>query len=189
MKRCMLLFVSMLLPVFLLLSCHLHDDKSADLLEAYQIASAEAVKWDKSAQPYFISSVDDRLESKSVKGENGKRNAWNFDFVVENTNKHYIITLHDKTVVNKIEAESVTDSACIIHMEDLCISAVEAVTIAKENYGLLPGTDWAQGYHFVLENNGSALILSVVGRGADGTLLRVLFHAKTGRVVGTAGPL
>ena len=47
------------------------QDHTADLWEAFEIASAEAVKWDASAQPYFITSVDDGIESEAVKGQNG----------------------------------------------------------------------------------------------------------------------
>lgn len=184
MKRFLLLFCSiLLLLIILFVSKQLRNNNSVDLFEAYKIASAEAIKWDESAKPYFISSVDDAIESKIVKGENGKRNYWNFDFVVEHTNKHLIITLHDKIVVNKIEAESNINSDYIINMEELCISTAEAVTIAKEIYGLLPGTDWAQGYHFVLENQGSVLILSVVGLNEDGAMSRVFLNAKTGEVI------
>ena len=69
-------------------------------------------------------------------------------------------------------------------IKELSISTTEAVAIAKENYGLLPGSDWAQGYHFVLENSGVALVLSVVGRNTDGSISRIYFNAKTGEVIG-----
>lgn len=160
------------------------QDHTADLWEAFEIASAEAVKWDASAQPYFITSVDDGIESEAVKGQDGKRHNWNFDFVVENTDKHLIITLHDKTVVSKTEAQSHTNRECIIDIKDLRISTAEAVITAREKYGLLPGKSWAEGYHFVLENHGSQLILSVVGRSEDGAMSRISFDAKTGGAVG-----
>lgn len=182
MKR-FLLIVCSVLSIFLLMANLSDSDGSADLLEAYKIANTEAVKWDKSAKLYFITSVDDSIESRFVKGEDGKRNYWNFDFVVENSNKHLIVTLQNKSVVNKIEAASSVNSDYIISIEKLCISTAEAVMIAKNNYGLLPGTDWAQGYHFVLENDGSVLTLSVVGINADGDMSRVFFNAKTGVVI------
>lgn len=169
--------------LILLISNWQQSGDAIDLLEAYEIAYAEAMEWDVSVKPYFITSVDDSIESKKVKGEDGKRNCWNFDFVVENTNQHLIITLHDKTVVNKIEAESYVNRDCIINMEDLCLSTANAVAVAKETYGLLPGTAWAQGYHFVLENDGSVLILSVVGLDEDGAMSRVFFNAKTRQVI------
>lgn len=182
MKR-FLLIVCSVLSLFLLMANLSESEGSADLLEAYKIANAEAIKWDKSARPYFITSVDDSTESVYVKGEDGKRNCWNFDFVVENSNKHLIITLRNKVVVNKIEAVSNVNTDYIIDIENLWISTAKAVIIAKDNFGLLPGTDWAQGYHFVLENDGSVLILSVVGINADGDMSRVFFNAKTGKVI------
>ena len=184
MKKSLLLFCLILLvSIIIFVSNQPRENGSADLLEAYQIANAEAMKWNASAKPYFISSVDDPIESKYVKGENGKRNYWNFDFVVENTNHHFIITLHNKTIVHKTEAESSTNNDYIINIQDVCITTEEAVTIAKEHYGLLPGTDWAIGYHFVLENEGSVLVLSVVGINEDGIMSRVFFNAKTGEVI------
>lgn len=184
MKKFLLIFCFILLLLIIVFAAKQpYSNGSADLLEAYKIASAQAIKWDKSAKPYFITSVDDSFESVFVKGENGKRNCWNFDFVVENTNKHLIITIHSKVVINKIEAESNVDSDHIINMDTICISTADAVKIAKENYGLLPGTDWAQGYHFVLENDGSVLILAVVGLNADGNMSRVFFNAMTGEVI------
>lgn len=184
MKKILLIVCYVLLLLIILFLADQSDcNSSADLLEAYKIANAEAIKWDESAKPYFITSVDDSIESKFVKGEDGKRNYWNFDFVVEDSNKHLIITLHNKTVVSKIEAASNVNSDYIISIEKLCISTAEAVIIAKDNFGLLPGTDWAQGYHFVLENDGSVLVLSVVGFNTDGERSRVFFDAKMGEVI------
>lgn len=160
-----------------------HNCNAVDLFEAYKIAYAEALNWDASAKPYFITTVDDNIESSSIKGEDGKRNYWNFDFVIENTNRHLIITLHDKTIVNKIKTESYTNNDYIINMSEVCVSTADAVIIARDDYGLLPGVDWAQGYHFVLENDGSALTLSVIGVNHDGTMSRVFFNAKTGEVI------
>lgn len=184
MRRVLLLFCSVLiLCTFLCASKQPNYDNSIDLSEAYKIAYEEAFRWNALAEPYFITSVDDPIESTHVKGENGKRNYWNFDFVVESTSKHLIITMHDKTVVNKIEAKSNVDNDYIINIEELSISTAEAVDIAKDDYGLLPGTDWAQGYHFVLEKEGPALILSVVGLNEKGIMSRVFFNAKTGEVI------
>lgn len=161
-----------------------YDAHAVDLFDAYQIASAEAIKWDKAALPYFIASVDDSIDNGFVKGEDGKRHYWNFDFVVENLNKHLIITLHDKAIVNIIEAESCVNNDCIIDIEKLNISTSEAVRIAKETHGLLPGTGWAQGYHFVIENEGMVLVLAVVGLNESGEMSRVFFNAETGAVIG-----
>lgn len=156
---------------------------TVDLRGAYQIASIEAMKWNKAAEPYFITSVDDGIDSEFVKGEDGKRHYWNFDFVVKNTNKHLIITVRGKAIVNKLETESSVDNDHIIDIERLNISTVEAALIARETYGLLPGTDWAQGYHFVLENDGMALVLAVVGLNDNGAMSRVFFNAETGEVI------
>lgn len=153
-----------------------------DLREAYKIAAVEARKWDEATKPYFITSVDDPLKSPFVKGADGTRCYWNFDFVVEDTNRHFIVTIHNNTVVNRREAESTVKSDYIIRITDFRISTADAVTIARKNYGLLPGKDWAQGYHFVLENDGSALILSVIGLDKNGSVARVRFNAKTGEV-------
>lgn len=158
-------------------------NNSVDLLEAYQIANTEAIKWDASAKPYFITSVDDSVKNYSVKGEDGTRSYWNFDFVVEGTDKHLIITIQNKSIVSRIEAESTVEPNYIISIADLHISTADAVTIARKNYGLLPGIDWAQGYHFVLENDGAALILSVVGLDENGNMKRIYFNAKTGEVI------
>lgn len=184
MKHFFLIVYSVLLLLIILFAANQTDsNNSLDLLEAYKIANTEALQWDGSANPYFITSVDDPIESRFVKGEDGNRNYWNFDFVVENTNKHLIVTLHNQTVVHKKEAISSVNSDYIINIEELSISTADAVTVAKEKYGLLPGTDWAQGYHFVLENDGSLLVLSVVGLHADGDMTRVFFNAKTGEVI------
>lgn len=185
MKRVLLMFILILLLfTFLCASKQPGNDDSVDLHEAYKIAYAEATKWDKLAEPYFITSVDDSIDYNAIKGENGKRNYWNFDFVVADTNSHLIISVHDKAVVNKIEAESEVNINYIMDIKKLRISTTEAVAIAKENYGLLPGSDWAQGYHFVLENSGVALVLSVVGRNTNGSISRIYFNAKTGEIIG-----
>lgn len=151
MRKNIFLFGAVLLLMVALLIFHQPRSSSIDLLDAYEIANTEAVKWDASAKPYFITSVDDSVKSYFTKGADGTRNYWNFDFVVENTNRHFIITIYNKTVVNKIEAESAVNPDYIFSLADLCISTSDAATIARNNYGLLPGIGWAQGYHFVLE--------------------------------------
>lgn len=183
MKRFLALCCSILSMLFWGASNEPHISNAVDLFDAYQIAGAEAFKWDKAAEPYFITSVDDSIDTEFVKGEDGKRHYWNFDFVIENTNTHLIITLHDKAIVNKIEAESRVNNDCIIDIEKLNISTAEAASIAKETYGLLPGTDWAEGYHFVLEDVGMVLVLAVVGLNEVGKMARVIFNAETGEVI------
>lgn len=172
-----------MLSLIVLFIFHQPRSGSIDLLKAYEIASEEAIKWDASAKPYFITSVDDSVKSYSVKGTDGTRSYWNFDFVVEGTDKHLIITIHNKRIVSRIEAESTVNPDYIINITDLHISTADAVTIARNNYGLLPGIDWAQGYHFVLENDGAALILSVVGLDENRNMKRIYFNARTGRVI------
>lgn len=182
-KRLLSFGVVLLILVFFVFLHVPQDCNAVDLFEAYQIAHSEALNWDAAAKPYFITTVDDNIKSSTIKGEDGKRNYWNFDFVIVNTNRHLIITLHDKTIENKIETESYTNNDYIINMSEVCVSTAEAVMEARDNFGLLPGVEWAQGYHFVLENDGSALTLSVIGVNHDGTMSRVLFNAKTGEVI------
>ena len=184
MKGIQMFCCSILLLIKLGVSNEPYVANAVDLYDAYQIACAEAIKWDKAALPYFITSVDDSIDGGFTKGEDGKRHCWNFDFVVENTNKHLIITLHDKVIVNQIEAESSVNNDCIIDIEKLNISTDEAVLIAKETYGLFPGADWAQGYHFVLKKEGVTLVLAVVGLNESGKMSRVFFNAETGTVIG-----
>lgn len=184
MKGIQMFCCSILLLIKLVVSNQPYVANAVDLCDAYQIARAEAINWDEAALPYFITSVDDSMDGGFIQGADGKRRCWNFDFVVENTNKHFIITLHDKTIVNKIEADSSVHNDCIIETEKLNISTAEAVLVAKETYGLLPGTDWAQGYHFVLKREGRILVLAVVGRNESGEMSRVFFNAETGAVIG-----
>lgn len=183
MRKSRIPFAIMLPLLAVCLAANKPHTNSIDLLKAYEIASAEAFNWDASAKPYFISSVDDPIEGTCVKGDDGTRNRWNFDFVVENTHRHLIITVHNKTVVSKVEAESSVNPDHIINMEELHISTADAVTIARENYVLRPGANWAQGYHFVLENDGSMLILSVIGLDESRSMERIFFNAKTGKVI------
>ena len=182
-KRLLSFGVVLLILVFFVFLHVPQDCNAVDLFEAYQIAHSEALNWDAAAKPYFITTVDDNIKSSTIIGEVGKRNYWNFVFVIVNTNRHLIITLHDKTIVNKIETESYTNNDYIINMSEVCVSTAEAVMEARDNFGLLPGVEWAQGYHFVLENDGSALTLSVIGVNHDGTMSRVLFNANTGEVI------
>lgn len=140
-KRLLSFGVVLLILVFFVFLHVPTNSNAVDLFEAYQIAYAEALNWDASAKPYFITTVDDNIESSIMKGEDGKRNYWNFDFVIVNTNRHLILTLHDKTIVNKIETESYTNNDYIFNMSEVCISTAEAVMEARDNFGLLPGSN------------------------------------------------
>lgn len=73
-------------------------------------------------------------------------------------------------------------------MDDLALTSENAVFSAITDYNLLPGKDWAKGYHFVLRSFDNNIDFQVVGLGIDNKIIRIAFDGSTGNFVKTLMP-
>ncbi|MFF2176189.1 hypothetical protein ACFVT8_07000 [Lysinibacillus sp. NPDC058147] len=62
--------------------------------QAIELASTPALKWNKNAQLINAINIDIDKPGKSI-GSNGKRKHWNILFGVPDTNKAFLVTIHD----------------------------------------------------------------------------------------------
>lgn len=155
----------------------LNSNKSISLLEAYNIGYKEVLKRADNAELCLITSVDEP-KSTTDQGKNGKRRYWNMIFANPNsTDEEYIISIRDKEVeIEPIQQK--IDSTQFINMDDLLLTSEKAVSSAINDYGLLPGQEWAVGYHFVLRSFDNDIDFQVVGLGADNKIMRLAFDGN-----------
>lgn len=150
--------------------------KPTGLLHAYQIAYDEACKYCDKPTLYMITSIDEP-GSTSADGKNGKRRYWNTVFS-DSSDKTILITIHDKSIVSSYEIQESLDKTQLIDMTNFKFSSEEAVSIAASQYGLLPGKDWAVGYHFVLRRFSNLINLQVVGLNEKNQRTRIAFDSN-----------
>jgi hypothetical protein len=162
--------------------CIANSDKSTSLLEAYNIGYSEARKLSINAKLCLITSVDEP-NSTPEQGKNGKRRYWNMIFAdSDSSDKQFIISIHDKEV--EIEpVQQKIDRTQFINMDDMALTSEEAVVSAITEHGLLPGQDWARGYHFVVVSFDNNIDFQVVGLRNDNKRMRIAFDGSNGHFV------
>jgi hypothetical protein len=100
----------------------------------------------------------------------------------DSSDKEFVISIHDKAVeIEPIEQE--IDRTQFINMDNLILTSENAVLSAINDYGLLPGQDWAKGYHFVLRSFDDEIDFQVVGLDDDNKILRLAFNGSNGHFV------
>ncbi len=176
------LFIFILFIIVSIVIVRTINDKSTSLLQAYNIAYSEACKWSDTPEICLITSVDEP-DSNSEQGKNGKRRYWNMIFADSNSSdKEFIISIRDKTVKVKPIQQEINRTQFII-MDDLVLTSEKAVSSAVNDYGLLPGQDWAKGYHFVLRSFDNNIDFQVVGLGDDNKMMRIAFDGSNGNFI------
>lgn len=173
--------------VFIAAICSVNNekftDKSTSLLEAYHIAYHEALNYYDTPALYDMTSTDGP-GSTPVDGNNGKRRYWNTIFVDPNSSDRILlISIRDKKAKTWKEIQEPIDKTQIIDMNTLTLTSERAVSIAIADYGLLPGRNWARGYHFVLRSFDGEIDFQVVGLNEDNKRMRVAFDGSNGALL------
>ncbi|GEN85937.1 hypothetical protein [Oceanobacillus sojae] len=158
--------------------------------QAIKLAYPSALKWDKNA--LLLRAVDIDLDEKSneVIGRNGKRKHWNIAFGVPDTNKFFLVTIHNGKIdaINDLTNQGDTPyfKKEFTQIDDIHYDSPELLKKALKTGRLYPGKDWAKGYNFILlkdiEKNIS--FISVVGWNRGQTQMReVSFNVETGEYI------
>lgn len=167
----------MLIATSIVIITFVNSDKTTSLLEAYNIAHSEVTKLCDNAELVLITSVDEP-DSTPAQGKNGKRRYWNMIFADSNSSdKQLIVSIRDNEVeIQPIQLE--IDKTQFINMDSLRLTSEKAVSYAINDYGLLPGQDWAKGYHFVLRSFDNNIDFQVVGLDDDNKMMRIAFDGN-----------
>lgn len=150
------------------------------LKEAINIGFQRAKEWNVKAVLRNVNSVDETMGGS--RGETGKRFNWFVNFMVPGTDKHLLIGISEKKItVFKPIRQSIPDPT--ITYDGIKLDSSDVLKLAKEQYGLKQGKDWATGYHFTLDDIEGQPILTVFGNDRDSRFARISFNAQNGDVV------
>ncbi len=157
--------------------------RAISLNKALKIASITAEKWDSKAQLLDLTSVDDTYLNRKEDGHDGNRRAWNFIFMVPGTAKQLILTIHDKKIVNYHPVKAPVINDWYIKSEEINLTSKEAISKCISYFKVIPGQNWAKGYHFRLNKQNNIVVLTVVSLDKEGYFTRTSFNATTKQLI------
>lgn len=158
--------------------------------QAIELAYPSALKWNKYAQ--LLDAVNIDLEDKNEKsiGSYGKRRYWNIAFGEPDTNKFFLVTIHEGKID---QAKDLTGKGSspypkkeFIQMKDIKYDSPELLKKALKMGSIYPGKDWAKGYNFMLKKDTETNItlMLVIGWDKDQTKMKAAgFNASTGEYI------
>lgn len=124
--------------------------------QAIDLAYTMALEWDENAQLLQAINIDLDKPGKPI-GSNGKRKYWNIDFGVPETNKVFLITIHEGKIEQAQDVTRKGDSPYLqkefIHLEDINFDSPELLKKALKIGSIYPGDGWAKGYNFMLRKD------------------------------------
>ncbi|EEM01705.1 hypothetical protein bmyco0002_59920 [Bacillus pseudomycoides] len=157
------------------------------ILEAIKLAYPSALEWNKDAQLLQGVNIDRDKPGKSI-GSNGKRKYWNIDFGVPDTNKIFLVTIHEGKIVEAKDMGREGDSPYskdeFIKLEDINYDSPQLLKKAKELGDIHAGKDWAKGYNFIIRKDSETklpLILVIGWNVNNKKMVAVYFNATNGK--------
>jgi len=166
------------------------EHQELSIKQAIELANPAALEWDENAQ--LLDAVNIDLEDKTEKaiGSNGKRKYWNIAFGVPDTNKFFLVTIHNGKIdkINDLtnKGDSPYPKKEFIQMKDIKYDSPELLKKALKMGSIYPGKDWAKGYNFMLRKDTERNInlILVIGWNSDQTKMRAAsFNASTGEYI------
>ncbi|KOP70259.1 hypothetical protein AMS59_20770 [Lysinibacillus sp. FJAT-14745] len=165
------------------------EQQELSIKQAIELAYPPALKWHKNAQLLQAINIDLDKPGKSI-GSNGKRKHWNIQFGVPDTNKFFLVTIHDGKIddTNDLTGDGTSPylKKEFIQMKDIKYDSPELLQKALKIGGVYPGKDWAKGYNFMLrkDTERNVPLLLVIGWNSDQTKIEAAgFNASTGEYI------
>ncbi|OMC83116.1 hypothetical protein [Viridibacillus sp. FSL H8-0123] len=166
------------------------EHQELSIKQAIELAYPSALKWDENAQLLHAVNID--LEDKAEKsiGSNGKRKYWNIAFGVPDTNKFFLVIIHNGEI--DLADDLTTHDASpypkkeFIQIKDIKYDSPELLKTALKMGSIYPGKDWAKGYNFMLKKDTERNInlILVIGWNSDQTEMKAAgFNASTGEYI------
>lgn len=166
-----------------------NEHQELSIRQAIELAFPPALKWNEDAQLLQAINIDLDKPGKSI-GSNGKRKHWNISFGVPDTNKYFLVTIHDGKIdmVNDLTGEGTSPypKKEFVLMKDIKYDSPELLKKALKVGSIYPGKDWAKGFNFMLRKDTERNInlLLVIGWNSDQTNMEAAgFNASTGEYI------
>jgi hypothetical protein len=160
-----------------------HSRNLIDLKQAYNLALESVKKENSKAILYFITSADEVNQTDFEQGRDGRRNLWNIDFVVPDSEQHYVVSIKDGKVVKCESVKSAIDQNRLYldvkHLPD----TNKVINNVINKYDINPGRNWAFGYHFSYSKQNDKSVLIITGADNDGSIAKILVDASTEEVL------
>lgn len=196
-KRIILMFLCML---FLLTGCmtqtkakQVVNSNELTLMQAVKVAYPTALRWNRRAKLFFITSKDNSFKdpNRFQSGRDGKRKYWNIQFGVPDSNKLFLVTVHNGKVD---ETANLTDKEgpkqpkidFVLRLSDIRYDSPELLKQAKKIVSIYPGREFANGYHFGLfkDTQSGDVVISVIGWDKGRKKMKhVFFNGATGKPI------
>ncbi|KMY32188.1 hypothetical protein ACZ11_08530 [Lysinibacillus xylanilyticus] len=165
------------------------EQQELTIKQAVELANPSVLKWNKNAQLLQAINID-LDKSRKLIGSNGKRKHWNISFGVPDTNKYFLVTIHDgkidQTSDVTVDGTSPYPQKEFIQMNDMKYDSPELLQKALKMGSIYPGNDWAKGYNFMLikDTERNVPLLLVIGWNRDQTKMEAAgFNASTGEYI------
>ena len=165
------------------------DHQELSIKQAIELAYPSALKWNKNAQLLQAINIDLDKPGKSI-GSNGKRKYWNIDFGVPETNKIFLVTIHEGKIVQAQDLTRKGDSPYpkkeFVRLEDINYDSPELLKKALKMGSIYPGKDWAKGYNFMLKKDTKTniILMLVIGWNSNQTKMKAAgFNVITGEYI------
>lgn len=146
------------------------------LQEALELGMAKALEWDASAVPFYLTSVDD--EFGSISGQQGRRERWNLQ-VGTPDNKRAVIAIRKGDVEGLYPGVGPFVDTHVIKREEVVFDSPELLSRSRTEHDLLPGKDWANGYHFVLQVLDGKATITVIGLDKELHQQKIVFESSS----------
>ncbi|MET3574537.1 hypothetical protein ACFFIY_13685 [Bhargavaea ullalensis] len=155
-------------------------DKGAEisLREAINLGLRKARKWNEDAYLISATSVDETMGG--TRGTEGKRYKWTLCFESSSSDQQLFVGISKGEISGTQEGRG--PSFGKVNLGDIKFDSPYLLEIAKEQYNLQKGVDWATGYHFTLDNESGNPTVTVLGNDPDGLFARVSFDARNGEI-------
>lgn len=165
------------------------ESEELSIKQAIELAFPAALKWSKNAQLVQAINIDLDKPGKLI-GNNGKRKYWNIIFGVPNTNKNFLVTIHNGNInqTNDLTSEGTSPihEKEFIQMKEIQYDSPELLKKSLKIGNIYPGKDWAKGYNFRLikDTERNIPLLLVIGWNSDQSeMTAVGFNASTGEYI------
>ncbi|MEY9977299.1 hypothetical protein [Lysinibacillus sp. RC79] len=165
------------------------EQQELSIKQAIDLAYPPALKWNKNTQLIDAINIDLDKPGKSI-GSNGKRKHWNILFGVPETNKAFLVTIHDGKIdyTNDLTRDGTSPypKKEFIQMKNIMYDSPELLQKALKIGGIYPGKNWAKGYNFMLRKDieRNINLLLVIGWNSDQTKMEAAgFNALTGEYI------
>lgn len=170
-------------------SLEVAEQQELSIKQAIELAYPPALKWNENAQLINAINIDLDKPGKSI-GSNGKRKHWNILFGVPETNKAFLVTIHDGKIddTNDLTRDGTSPypKKEFIQMKDIKYDSPELLQKALKIGGIYPGKDWAKAYNFMLRKDieRNVPLLLVIGWNSDQTKMEAAgFNASSGEYI------